>query len=76
MKKSDLDDILKRLAKCEKKAKKAKDKVKKQEKKHKKWKPKWVQMEKDIEELKKMVGNKLDSAIFDEEIDRLKNLIN
>jgi hypothetical protein len=41
MKKSDFDDLLKRLEKCEKKAKKAKDGVKKLEKKNKKWKPKW-----------------------------------
>lgn len=39
MKKSDMEDIMKRLEKCEKKSKKAKDMSKKLEKKHKKWKP-------------------------------------
>ena len=76
LKKSDFDDLLKRLEKCEKKAKKAKDGVKKLEKKNKKWKPKWKQMEKDIEELKGLVKNKVDYNIFDEEMERLKNLIN
>lgn len=52
LKKSDMDDLLKRLEKCEKKSKKAKDTAKKCEKKHKKWKPIWIQMQKDIEELK------------------------
>jgi hypothetical protein len=41
IKKDQWDDLVKRLEKCEKKAKKAKDVVKKQEKKIKKWKPKW-----------------------------------
>lgn len=33
-------------------------------------------MLKDIEELKKMLGDKVDCSLFDEEIERLKNLIN
>jgi methyl-accepting chemotaxis protein len=33
-------------------------------------------MEKDIEELKAKMGNKVDCLLFDEEIDRLKHLIN
>ena len=41
MKKSDLDELLKRLEKCEKKAKKAKDNSKKSLTKIGKWKPKW-----------------------------------
>jgi tetrahydromethanopterin S-methyltransferase subunit G len=42
IKKSEMEDLLKRLQKCEKKAKKAKDLSKKNEKKHKKWKPQWI----------------------------------
>lgn len=33
-------------------------------------------MEKDIEELKGLFKNKVDYSIFDEEMERLKNLIN
>lgn len=33
-------------------------------------------MEKDIEELKAQMKNKLDCSLFDEEMDRFKNLIN
>lgn len=33
-------------------------------------------MEKDIEELKALMKNKLDCSTFDEEMDRFKNLIN
>lgn len=33
-------------------------------------------MEKDIEELKKMMGSKTDINVFDEGIENLKNLIN
>jgi hypothetical protein len=33
-------------------------------------------MEKDIEELKGLLKNKVDYNIFDEEMERLKNLIN
>jgi hypothetical protein len=44
LKKSDMDDWLKRLEKVEKKAKKAKDNSKKCLKKIGKWKPKWKQM--------------------------------
>jgi predicted nucleic acid-binding Zn-ribbon protein len=62
MKKSDFDDFLKRLGKLEKK--------------HKKWKPKWKKMEKDIDELKKLMKTKVDSSLFDEEMERLKNAIN
>ena len=76
MKKSDLDSLEKRLEKCEKKTKKAKDNSKKCLGKVQKWKPKWKQMEKDIEELKKLMGNKLDCSLFDEEMEKLKNLIN
>jgi chromosome segregation ATPase len=75
-KKSDMEDLKKRLEKCEKKAKKAKDGLKKQEKKMKKWKPKWKQMEKDIEELKGLLKDKVDCNIFDEEMEKIKNLIN
>jgi small-conductance mechanosensitive channel len=71
-----MEDLRKRLEKCEKKAKKAKDMAKKQDKKHKKWKTHWLQMEKDIEELKKLLGGKVDCQIFDEEIEKLKDLIN
>jgi hypothetical protein len=42
MKKTDLDDILKRLQKCEELSKESSDRSKKQEKKHKKWKPNWI----------------------------------
>ena len=42
VKKSEMEDLVKRLEKCEKKSKKASQKAKKQEKKQKKWKPKWV----------------------------------
>jgi hypothetical protein len=56
----------------EKKAKKGKDMAKKGEKKMKKWKPKWQQMEKDIEYLKTQINNKLDCSVFDDEIDKLK----
>jgi tetrahydromethanopterin S-methyltransferase subunit G len=44
LKKSDMDDWLKRLEKVEKKAKKAKDNSKKALKKIGKWKPHWKQM--------------------------------
>eukprot|EP00347_Sterkiella_histriomuscorum_P001908 403370209 len=71
-----LNDYLKRLEKCEKKSKKAKDLSKKNAKKHKKWKPKWEHMQKDIEDLKKLMNQKTDQSLFDEEIDRLKNLLN
>lgn len=40
------------------------------------WEPKWVQMEKDIEDLKALMKNKVDCSLFDEEIERMKNLIN
>lgn len=70
------DDFIKRLEKVEKKSKKAKDMSKKCEKKLKKWKPKWMEMEKDIEFLKASLNNKLDRSIFDVEIERLKDLIN
>jgi predicted nuclease with TOPRIM domain len=76
MKKSDLDALLKRMDKCEKEAGEAKESSHKCIKKMKKWKPKWKQMEKDIDELKKLMSNKLDCSLFDEEIDKLKNLIN
>lgn len=33
-------------------------------------------MEKDIEELKSMMNNKLDCSTFDEELDKFRNLIN
>ena len=33
-------------------------------------------MEKDIEELKEMMKNKLDCSLFDEEMERMKNIIN
>jgi uncharacterized coiled-coil DUF342 family protein len=55
-----MNDYLKRLEKCEKKADKAEDKAEKGLKKIKKWKPSWKQMEKDIEELKRMMRNKTD----------------
>lgn len=71
-----LNDYLKRLEKCEKKAEKAEDKAEKGLKKIKKWKPQWKQMQKDIDELKKRLLSKTDQALFDEEIDRLKDLIN
>ena len=34
------------------------------------------EMEKDIEELKNLLKNKLDCSLFDEEMERLKNIIN
>lgn len=77
LKKNEFEDYLKRLEKCEKKAKKAKDMAKKCHKKLKeKVKPKIKHMEKDIEELKEMMKNKLDISIFDEEMERLKSIIN
>jgi chromosome segregation ATPase len=76
MKKSEMDDILKRLEKVEKKSKKAKDMAIKCDKRDKKWKPKWKQMEKDIDELKAMMSNKTDCSLFDSEIEKLKDLIN
>jgi chromosome segregation ATPase len=76
MKKSDMESLLKRLEKCEKKSKKAKDTASKCEKKHKKWKPKWIQMQKDIEELKALLGNKVDYNVFDEEMEKIRDLIN
>ena len=77
MKKNEFEDYLKRLEKCEKKAKKAKDMAKKSHKKLKeKVKPKMKEMEKDIEELKEMMKNKLDCTLFDEEMERLKAIIN
>ena len=42
LRKSDLDDLTKRLEKCEKKSKKAADRTKKLLKKHKKWKERWI----------------------------------
>ena len=33
-------------------------------------------MQKDIEELKKLVSNKIDIAVFDEEMERMRDLIN
>lgn len=51
MKKSELDSLVKRLEKCEKKAEEADDNSKKCLGKVHKWKPKWKQMERDIEEL-------------------------
>jgi predicted nuclease with TOPRIM domain len=76
MKKSDLDAVLKRLEKCEKDSGEAKEGSSKCLNKVHKWKPKWKQIERDIEELKKQLGNKLDCALFDEEMDKMKNLIN
>jgi hypothetical protein len=76
MKKSDLDALMKRLEKCEKKSKKAKDLSQKSLKKLKKWKPVWIQMQRDIEELKKLMGNKLDCSMFDEEMQKMRDLIN
>lgn len=76
LKKSDMDDWLKRLEKVEKKAKKAKDMGKKSLKKFKKWKPIWKQMQQDIEDLKALMGQKVDQSIFDSEIDAIKDLIN
>ena len=70
-----MDDIMRRLEHCEKKAKKASGKVKKQEKKHKKWKPKWVQMQKEIDELRALMNGKVDCEYFDEELEKLKDLI-
>jgi DNA repair ATPase RecN len=72
MKKSDMDDWLKRLEKVEKKAKKAKDMGKKSLKKLGKWKPIWKQMLADIEELK---NKKVDQSIFESEIESIKELI-
>jgi len=76
MKKSDLENLTKRLEKCERKSKKAKDNSKKNLKTIEKWEPEWEQMEKDIEELKKLMSNKIDCTLFDEEMDKLRNLIN
>ena len=33
-------------------------------------------MENDIEDLKKQMTNKVDSSFFEDELDRLKNLLN
>lgn len=50
--------------------------AKKQSKKHKKWKPVWIQMQKEIEELKKGASLKVDQSVFEEEIERIEDLIN
>ena len=77
MKKNDFEDYLKRLEKCEKKSKKAKDMAKKSQNKIKeKIKPKMKEMQKDIDELKELMKNKLDCSLFDEEMERMKNIIN
>lgn len=41
-----------------------------------KWEPIWKQMEKDIADLKSKVSDKVDTTFFDDELDRLKNLLN
>ena len=76
LKKSDMDDWLKRLEHAEKKAKKANDKAKKSLKKIIKWKPIWKEMHKDIEDLKALMNQKVDQSLFDQEIDSIKDLIN
>ena len=76
MKKSDMDDLLKRLEKCEKTASEAHQLSLKNQQKHKKWKAHWVQMQKDIEELKNLFKNKVDCSVFDEEIQKINDLIN
>jgi hypothetical protein len=45
-------------------------------KKAKKLKSSVKDLEKEVDELKKLLSNKVDCSLFDEEIDRLKNLIN
>lgn len=42
----------------------------------KEWEPRWKEMEKDIEYLKSTIGNKVDYSVFDEEMEKLKALIN
>ena len=49
---------------------------KNQKKLKEKVKPKIKQMEKDIEELKELLKNKLDCSLFDEKMERMKNIIN
>lgn len=50
--------------------------VKKMEKRSNKWKPLWKQMSRDIEDLQKSLTGKVDCTTFDEELQRLKDLIN
>ena len=76
VKKQDLDSLLSRIEKVEKENKEQDSKIDKQRKKHQKWKPKWIQMQKDIEELKKQIKNTVDQSTFDDELDRIKSLIN
>ncbi len=63
--KSDRDDIMKRVAKLEKRAEEHTDKLIK-------WEPEWEKMQANIEYL---MQNKIDQATLDEAIERLKNII-
>jgi|LauGreDrversion4_2_1035121.scaffolds.fasta_scaffold126225_2 multidrug resistance efflux pump len=63
--KSDRDDILKRVAKMEKRLEDNTDKLIK-------WEPEWEKMQANIEYL---MQNKIDQATLDDAIERLKNII-
>jgi len=63
--KSDRDDILKLVAKMEKRLEDNTDKLIK-------WEPEWEKMQANIEYL---MQNKIDQATLDDAIDRLKNII-
>ena len=63
--KSDRDDILKRVAKMEKRLEDNTDKLIK-------WEPEWEKMQANIEYL---MQKKIDQATLDDAIDRLKNII-
>jgi chromosome segregation ATPase len=76
VKKGEFESLLDRIEKLEKETKEHDKNIKRQSGKHKKWKPRWIQMQKDIEELKKLIKNTVDRGTFDEEIERLKDLIN
>ena len=63
--KSDRDDILKRVAKLEKRCENNTDKIIK-------WEPEWEKMQANIEYL---MQNKIDQATLDEALERIKNII-
>lgn len=82
-KKSDLKDIMTRLDSLEHEQTNLSDKLKDTDKKthrlahkHKKWKPKWLEMLANLNELNNNMKNKVDMTYMNEELDRIKNLIN
>jgi hypothetical protein len=75
-KKSDLENFNKRLERCEKKVRKAKDNANRALEKSEEVQSKVSDLNKAVEEHKKLISNKVDFSVFDEEINNLKNLIN